>query len=79
MDSTIQSRIQRVMKDISNFPYDNTTTLESFHFDALDLVHLVLDLEDEFKIDIPDDVALKFKTMGDIDWYVNKHMDVKGK
>lgn len=77
MESTVKSRMERVMKDISNFPYDGSTTLESFHFDTLDLVALVLDLEDEFKIDIDDDVAQKFKTMGEIEAYIVKALEKK--
>ena len=34
--------------------------------DSLDLVELVMKLEDEFKITIPDDVAGQMKTVGDV-------------
>ena len=56
------------------------TRLES-HFindlgaDSLDTVELVLELEDEFGIDIPDDQAEKLLTVGDVYSYLDNVVD----
>ena len=42
---------------------DLTNDLEA---DSLDLVEMVMKLEDEFKVTIPDDVAGQMKTVGDV-------------
>jgi len=41
--------------------------------DSIDLVELVLELETAFEIEIPDNEALKFKTVGEtIAWIIKK-------
>lgn len=51
---------------------DEVTLLE-LGMDSLDLVELVMDLEDEFDINIPDEAAEKFSTVKDVLGYVQKH------
>ena len=43
--------------------------------DSLDTVELVLELEDEFGIDIPDDQAAKLLTVGDVYSYLDNVVD----
>tara|TARA_B100000073_G_scaffold166054_1_gene137462 strand:- start:515 stop:763 length:249 start_codon:yes stop_codon:yes gene_type:complete len=43
--------------------------------DSLDTVELVLELEDEFGIDIPDDQAEKLLTVGDVYSYLDNVVD----
>lgn len=40
--------------------------------DSLDVTELIMDLEDEFKISIPDNDAVGMKTVGDVVDYVVK-------
>lgn len=40
--------------------------------DSLDVVDLVMDLEDAFSIEIPDDAMADIKTIGDIVTYIEK-------
>jgi acyl carrier protein len=41
--------------------------------DSLDIVELMMELEEEFEITIPDDVAEKIKTVGDLIDYLIRH------
>jgi len=45
---------------------------EDLGADSLDCVELVIVLEDEFKIDIPDDAVNKFKTVADVIAYLRR-------
>lgn len=42
--------------------------------DSLDVVDLVMSLEEEFDCEIPDDVAEKIKTVGDLVRYVENNI-----
>lgn len=44
--------------------------LDEFGADSLDLVELVMELEEEFDIEIPDDAAERIKTLGDAVRYI---------
>lgn len=48
--------------------------VEDLGADSLDQIELVLALEEEFSIDISDEDAVKFKTVGDIVAYVEQHV-----
>ncbi len=44
--------------------------LEDFDADSLDLVDLVMSLEDEFGIEVPDEQVENFHTVGDVVRYI---------
>ena len=44
---------------------DNANFIEDLGADSLDTVELVMELEEEFDIDIPDDSADKIQTVGE--------------
>ena len=46
---------------------------EELGADSLDHVELVMAVEEEFQIEIPDEAAEKMKTILDVVEYVNKH------
>lgn len=55
----------------------NTITMESnlvedLHADSLDIVELVMDMEQEFDAEIPDEELPKVQTVGDIVRYLKK-------
>ncbi len=56
----------------------STSFVEDLHADSLDTVELVMELEDEFDMSIPDEEAEKLKTVGDAVDYVERQMDAKG-
>ncbi|MEM1025670.1 MAG: acyl carrier protein [Myxococcota bacterium] len=41
--------------------------------DSLDIVELVMAMEEEFEIEIPDEEAENIKTVGDATKYINQH------
>lgn len=44
----------------------DSTIIEDLGADSLDVVDLIMGLEDEFKIEVPDDAVENVKTVGDI-------------
>ncbi len=53
---------------------DRSSFMEDFGADSLDVVELVMGLEEEFKITIPDTEAEKIKTVGDLLDYLAHHV-----
>ena len=47
--------------------------IEDLGADSLDIVELVMELEEEFGLDIPDEEADKLKTVGDAMNYLKSH------
>ena len=47
------------------------TSFEELNADSLDIVELVMALEEEFSIDIPDEEAEKIRTVGNAVEYIN--------
>ncbi|QUH20864.1 acyl carrier protein [Alkaliphilus sp. B6464] len=47
-----------------------TSLMNDLEADSLDAVEIIMEIEDEFGIEIPDDEAEKFKNIGDIVDYV---------
>ena len=57
---------------------ENEITMESafiddLNADSLDIVELIMALEDELDMEIPDEDVEKFKTVGDVVNYVKAH------
>jgi len=50
-----------------------TSLMNDLEADSLDAVEIVMGIEDEFGIEIPDEEAEKFKNIGDIVAYVEKN------
>src|SRR5687768_7738107 len=55
---------------ISSENIRSETTLRELGADSLDTVELVMELEEEFDVNIPDDVAEKILTIGDAVRYI---------
>ncbi|MGD2108823.1 MAG: acyl carrier protein [Phycisphaerae bacterium] len=55
----------------------NTSFVNDLNADSLDTVELVMELEDEFDLTIPDEEAEKLKTVGEAIEYIQKHLDNK--
>lgn len=43
--------------------------------DSLDVVEMLMSIEDEFEIEIPDDQIENLKTVGNVVDYITEHMD----
>jgi acyl carrier protein len=55
----------------------STSFIEDVGADSLDIVELVMELEEEFEITIPDDQAEKIKTVGEAIDYIEKELGKK--
>ena len=54
-----------------------TSFVNDLNADSLDTVELVMELEDEFDLTIPDDDAEKLKTVGSAIDYIQAHIEGK--
>ncbi len=54
-----------------------TSFVNDLNADSLDTVELVMELEDEFDLTIPDEEAEKLKTVGEAIDYIKKHTEDK--
>lgn len=70
-------KVQKILSDQFEVEED-TITLDSkleedFGADSLDSIDLIMSIEDEFEIDVPDDIVENMKTVSDIvDYIENK-------
>ena len=49
--------------------------VDDLNADSLDIVELIMALEDELDMEIPDDEAEKFVTVGDVVKFINAHVE----
>ncbi len=54
-----------------------TSFVNDLNADSLDTVELVMELEDEFEMSIPDEEAEKIQTVGQAIDYINEHRGKK--
>ena len=52
-----------------------STFIDDLGADSLDIVELIMSLEEVLEIEIPDEDAEKFKTVGDVVEYINSHSE----
>jgi acyl carrier protein len=75
--SEITEKVMDVVCKQLNVSKDKLTPETSFvndlSADSLDLVELVMELEDQFGVSIPDEEAEKIQTIGDAIKYVEEH------
>ena len=50
----------------------SNSLIDDLHADSLDIVELVMDMEQEFDVEIPDEVLPNIKTVGDVVSYLAK-------
>ena len=75
-DKTNEERIKDIIVEQLGVNADQVTPeaklMEDLGADSLDAVELVMALEEEFGIEVPDDEAEKLTSMGDIKTYIDK-------
>ena len=54
---------------------ESSSITDDLGADSLDVVDLVMALEDEFNVEIPEDQVENIKTVGDIVKYIEEHQD----
>ena len=77
MASSVRDRVIEIVCDQMGQPKDKVSEETSFindlGADSLDTVELVMELEDEFDLNIPDDEAEKIRTVGDAIKYIDEN------
>ncbi|MEI6080223.1 MAG: acyl carrier protein [bacterium] len=75
--ATLEDRLKGIIVDQLGVENEKVTANASFindlGADSLDIVELVMAMEEEFDIEIPDEDAEKIKTVGDAINYLNTH------
>lgn len=70
-------KIKKIIADKLSVDPESITLEASFiddlNADSLDIVELIMALEDELEMEIPDEDVEKFKTVGDVVNYVKAH------
>ena len=78
-ERSIEDRIMDIVSDKLDKPRDSLSKDMSFvndlGADSLDTVELVMELEEEFDINIPDDVAEKIQTVGQAIDHISKAVE----
>ena len=76
-DQEIEAKVKQIIVDElgvdENEVTPNARFIDDLGADSLDTVELVMALEDEFGVDIPDEDADKLKTVGDALNYLRSH------
>ncbi len=77
----LEDRIKKIIADQLDVSLDEVTQEASFiddlGADSLDTVELIMALEEEFDIEIPDEDAEKIITVGDTIGYIREHTDTE--
>ena len=75
--ASVQDRVIEIVSSQLGVSKENITAETSFisdlGADSLDTVALVMELEEEFEINIPDDAAEKIQTVGQAVEFIEKH------
>ena len=69
-------RIREIICDQLDLEEDKVTMdsdiMEDFEADSLDVVDLVMSIEDEFGLEVPEDQIENFRTVGDVVRYIEE-------
>jgi acyl carrier protein len=72
-------RIRKILSEQLDTPEEKITMesdiLHDFEADSLDVVDMIMTLEDEFGIEVPDEAIESMKTVGDVVRFVDAHRD----
>ena len=81
VSSSVAERVFNLVAEESGQPLetiDRETRLGSDTFDSLDTVEMIMALEDEFEIAIPDDVAQNILTVGQLIDVIETRVALRG-
>ncbi len=76
-DKPIEQRVKNIIVEQLGVKPDQVTPeakfIEDLGADSLDTVELIMALEEEFGIEVPDEQAEKLATVGDVVKYIEEH------
>ncbi|WP_067621334.1 acyl carrier protein [Alicyclobacillus acidiphilus] len=77
MANEVFDRVKKIIVDRLSVDEDKITLDATFKddlgADSLDIVELIMELEDEFDLEISDEDAEKISTVGDVVTYISEH------
>ena len=77
MASSVEARVKEIVCEQLGVSEDEVTPdasfIEDLGADSLDIVELVMAMEEEFEVEIPDEEAENIKSVGDAINYINTH------
>lgn len=75
MNTEIQSQVIKLVSETTKIDPQNINPTSNFiddlHLDSLDMVELVMKMEDEFGLEIPEKEAANLKTINDVIAFLN--------
>ncbi|MFZ5468986.1 MAG: acyl carrier protein [Myxococcota bacterium] len=75
--TAIEGKVKSIIADQLGVGEDEikpeSSFIEDLGADSLDIVELVMAMEEEFEVEIPDEEAENIKTVGDAINYINTH------
>ena len=75
--TNIEAKVKSIIADQLGVGEDEikaeSSFIEDLGADSLDIVELVMAMEEEFEVEIPDEEAENIKTVGDAINYINSH------
>ncbi len=81
MAAPVFERVKAIVADELSVEPDEVTPqskfVEDLGADSLDVVELVMRLEDEFSLEIPDEEAEKISTVGEAAKYIESHAEAR--
>ncbi len=72
-DKVVEIISKQLKKDPKSIGLD-TRLIEDLGADSLDVVELLMAFEEEFDLTVPDEEAIRFKTVGDIVSFIQDKM-----
>ena len=79
--SSVEQKVKQIIVEqlgVDESQVDNSASfVDDLGADSLDIVELVMELEEEFEITIPDDQAEKIKTVGEAIDYIERELQKK--
>lgn len=76
----IFEKVREIISNILGIESEDITMGSSFMddlgADSLDVVELIMDLQDEFNLEIPDEDAEKIRTVSDVVEYIKEHTNM---
>ena len=76
-NAAIEAKVKSIIADQLGVGEDEikpeSSFIEDLGADSLDIVELVMAMEEEFEVEIPDEEAENIKTVGDAINYINTH------